>query len=243
MQKEIFRLESEHLNTETEVGVYGHYGISLLIFPAEADSCLESESHGLIDAIGHIIKIGKVKVFTATGIHGQSWGNSEKSPQSRSARHFEYNKYIEDELVPFIYDRCGGPIPIITCGASTGAFYAANAFFRRPDIFLGTISMSGDYNLESYSGGFFDDNCYFNSPMHYLPNLNDNYWLTYLKSRHHIYIISGSGKNEKPDNSLGLGKILSKKGITHLVDIWGNDYSHDYESWKEMLKYFASKKL
>ena len=146
-------------------------------------------------------------------------------------------------MLPFILKDCGGAVPIVTCGASRGAFHAVNTYFRRPDIFLGTIAMSGSYNLENYSGGIHDDNCYYNSPVHYLPNLNDNYWMSFLLSRHHVYIVSGEGANENPDETRTLRDILNSKGIPNHTDTWSSKYDHNWESWKEMLNHFVGQRL
>lgn len=48
--------------------------------------------------------------------------------------------------------------------------------------------MSGDYNLQSYTQGYFDQDVYFNNPMAYLPNLNDDHTLSLLRNRK-IYIL------------------------------------------------------
>jgi esterase/lipase superfamily enzyme len=34
--------------------------------------------------------------------------------------------------------------------------------------------MSGVYDLTEYTKGHYDDDVYFNSPMHYMPNLTDH---------------------------------------------------------------------
>ena len=57
-------------------------------------------------------------------------------------------------------------------GASFGAFHAANAVFRRPDLFDTLIAMSGFYDLgPSYLFGFGNDDIYFNNPTSYLPGI------------------------------------------------------------------------
>ena len=52
----------------------------------------------------------------------------------------------------------------ILTGASFGAFYSANAFFRKPWLFDTLIAMSGFYDLAPhYLRGYSDDNCYYNN--------------------------------------------------------------------------------
>src|SRR5918993_1061008 len=88
-----------------------------------------------------------------------------------------FNRYLVDEVLPLIRSECGDQARPITTGASLGAFLTANAYFKHPDLFGGVIAMSGSYDVRSYLKAFPDDNVYFNNPVDYLPNLNDDYYL------------------------------------------------------------------
>jgi esterase/lipase superfamily enzyme len=241
MEKQTFGLKSEYLGKEIEIKSFGHYGLNLLLFKPDVND--ESGGSLLIESIQHVLKIGKFKLFTVDSIDNEAWLDMSIEPEKRSEKHYNYNRFIEEELIPYIYEESGGPAPIITCGASFGAFHAANSFFRRPDIFLGTIALSGMYDIKCLSDGYYDENCYYNSPIHYLPNLTDTYWLSYLMSRRHIYIASGSGNGENPQYSQQLARILFEKGIQHHLEIWGNEWDHGPKTWTAMLKYFLENKL
>jgi len=218
-----------------EIAVYGHYGFALLMFPTAAADYLEYERFSLIEAIRHFIDSGKVKVFSINSINTESWLNSHIPPPYRAIRHQQYNEYVVAEVVPFIKTCTSQETMIITTGASFGALHAANNLFRRPDLFEGTIAMSGTYDIKSYSDGYYDDNCYFNSPVDYLPNLNDEATLSQLRAKRHIYVLSGQGAYEAPDRSVHLGNILAMKGIPHHVDLWGHDIPHEWPTWRAML--------
>lgn len=243
MQKEISTIWSSHLNKEMEIAVYGHFGVNLLLFPSITDNFLENDREGLIDPLAQHIRNGKCRVYSIGAVNFESWLNNEIEPELKSTRHFEYDKFISEEVLKFIYEDCGGPVPIMTVGAAIGAFHAANSYFKRPDLFYGVVAMSGTYNLQHFSRDYFDETCYFNSPIHYLPNLTDSYWLSFLRSRHHVYLMSGSGENEYPGNAVHLGEILSFKGIPHKVDIWGNEWGHNFDTWKNMLAHIMTTKL
>jgi len=161
-------------------------------------------------------------------------------PSHKALRHQQYNKYVVEEVVPFIHNHSKGLVPIITTGASLGALHAANNFFRRPDIFSGTIAMSGSYDLKSYSKGYYDDNVYFNSPVDYLPHWGDNFMLEKMR-KGKIIIASGQGDYEDPSASRRLSDILHSKGVNHWLDLWGHDMKHDWPTWRQMLPYFLSK--
>lgn len=218
-----------------EIAVYGHYGFALLMFPTAAADYLEYERFELIDSIAPFINAGILKAFSINSINNESWLNSHIPPPYRAIRHQQFNQYVAEEVVPFIRSKTSHDTPIITTGASFGALHAANSLFRRPDLFDGTIAMSGTYDLKSYTNGYYDDNCYFNSPVDYLPNLDDDYVLNNLRSKHHIYILSGQGDYEAPERSLQLGRILEAKGIPHVVDLWGYDIPHEWPTWRKML--------
>ncbi len=243
MEKVYKKISSEYLNKDMNVAVYGHYGFGLLFFPSFTDDFMEIEENGLINSIKNHIDKGKCRVFSIEGIMSESWGSSDSPPERKSQRHLDYNNFLTDEAVPFIYNQSGGPVPIICAGASIGAYNAVNTYFRRPDIFYGAVGMSGHFNIEQYTSGYFDDNCYFNSPVHYLPNLTEDYWLSFLTGRHHVYLLSGSGDGENPGNTLHLHEILKKKNIHHFIDIWGKEWRHDWHTWQEMLAKIIGEKF
>ncbi|MCU0414418.1 MAG: alpha/beta hydrolase-fold protein [Ignavibacteriaceae bacterium] len=226
MSREIHRWYSPNLNKEMEVVIYGHYGFALLMFPTAGADFLEYERFKLIDTIGWFLGEGKIKVFSINSINNESWLNNSMHPAHKAIRHQQYNRYVVEEVVPFIHNHSKGLVPIITTGASLGALHAANNFFRRPDIFSGTIAMSGSYDLKSYSKGYYDD--------------NDNFMLEKMR-KGKIIIASGQGDYEDPNASRKLSDILHSKGVNHWLDLWGHDMKHDWPTWRQMLPYFLSK--
>jgi esterase/lipase superfamily enzyme len=243
MERIIQTIESENLQKEMNIAIYGHYGFAMMLFPSTTDDFLENEENGLIESIKPFINKGKCTVFSLPGVHFESWLDETKSDLEKSERHYQYNQFIVEEVLPFIFGVCGGPIPIITCGAAIGAFHAANHYFRRPDIFYGVVSMCGTFNIEHFSKGFFNDNCYFNSPVHYLPNLTDEYWLSFLKSKHHVYLLTGTGDREQPNNLAHITEILNMKGIPHNAEFWGEEWGHNPKTWSAMLYHLLDTKI
>lgn len=243
MQKGNISIYSTILNQTLEIPFYGHYGFALVMFPALYDSAYSYEKHGTIDAIQEFISKGKCRAFVIPSFNEEIWFTDKYTDANKSQKFMDYNNFISDELVPAIYAHCNGPVPIITCGASIGGLLAANSYFRRPDCFLGMISLSGFFNLQYLSKDYYDDNCYFNSPEHYLPNLDDSFWLSYLLSRHHVYLYSGSGEDEYPHNTRNLSNILNNKGISNNCEIWGKEFGHNFETWNQMLVHILNTKL
>ena len=101
--------------------------------------------------------------------------------------------------------------------------------------------MSGIYDLKVYTDGYFDENCYFNSPIDYLPNLNDHRILSLLRQKQHIHLFTAQGPYEHPQATYDLSNILKVKGIPHTLDVWGTDMPHDWPTWRAMLPYAIEK--
>jgi len=238
-----YRINSTNLDKQMTINVYGYFGFSLLLFPTITDSPNENLESGLIDSLSYYVDKGKFKIISVGSVNFESWHNPSISNEMKSERHKQYNNFLLEELVPLIFSISEGPSPIITAGAAVGAYHAANSYFRRPDLFYGTIALSGTYNLQHYTQGYFDSNCYFNSPIHYLPNLNDPYWLSFLQGKHHVYLLSGSGRDEYPDNTRHLSDILSSKDIKHHVDIWNDSCDHCFDTWINMFNHIMATKL
>jgi esterase/lipase superfamily enzyme len=217
------------------IATYGFYGFALLMIPTAGADYLEYERFQLIDELTPFINAGKLKVFSINSINKESWMNNEMLPEHKAIRQNQFNQYVYTEVVPFIRNNTSYNTLIFTCGASLGALHAMNLFLKRPDLLNGTISMSGVYDLTEYTRGFWDQQVYYNSPIHYIPNLTDNWFLDKIKASHHIHIYSGSGEHEDPEANRRFSQVLWKKGIWHDLEIWGTDIKHDWPTWRSML--------
>jgi esterase/lipase superfamily enzyme len=231
---------SERLGKDMPVAVYGNYGFALLLVPTAAADYLEYERFQLIDSISHFINSGKVKVFSINSINNESWLNNHMDPRHKVIRHQQFNHYVYEEVIPFIKTNTSHETPIIICGASFGALHSMNLFLKRPDLINGVIGMSGVYDLTEYTKGYFDDDVYYNSPQHYMPNLTDHHVLEQIRRSNHIHIFSGSGDYEDPYASHSFGNILYSKGINYELDIWGQEWKHDWDTWRNMLPHYLA---
>lgn len=222
---------------------YGDYGFALLLIPTAAADYLEYERFQLIDSLSDVINSGKVKVFSINSLNNESWMNKEMLNEHKGIRHNQFNQYVINEVVPFIKSSCSPETPIITCGASFGALHAMNLFLKRPDFFNGVIAMSGVYDLHEYTNGFHDEQVYINSPMDFLPNLTDHWYLENIRKSNHIHLLSGSGEHEDPQAAQNFATVLYNKGIRYELDIWGNDIKHDWPTWRAMLPYYIESRF
>jgi esterase/lipase superfamily enzyme len=164
-------------------------------------------------------------------------------PWMKSVRHQQWNNYVFEEVVPFIRNNTSADTPVITCGASFGALHSMNLFLKRPDIINGVIAMSGVYDLTEYTKGHYDEDVYFNSPMHYMPNLADHSILEQIRRSKNIHIVTGSGSYEDPHASGRFAKVLYDKGIWYELDVWGQDWPHDWDTWRAMLPHYLGSRF
>jgi esterase/lipase superfamily enzyme len=240
MQKELFNWYSPALGKEMPISIYGNYGFALLLIPTAAADYLEYERFQLLDTLAPFINAGKLKVYSINSINNESWLNKQMEGSHKAIRHNQFNQYVFNEVIPFIKTNSSAQTPIITCGASFGALHSMNLFLKRPDLIDGVIAMSGVYDLTEYTKGYWDNEVYFNSPVHYLNNMTDDWYLSHIKKSKHIHILSGRGNYEAPHASEKFAGILYDKGINYELDIWGHDMTHDWPTWRKMLPHYLS---
>lgn len=243
MERQLTSWFSPSLNKEMPIATYGHYGFALLLIPTAAADYLEYERFQLIDSLAPFIDGGKLKVFSVDSINNESWMNNHVDPLHKIYRHKQWNDYIYNEVIPFIRNATSWETPVIVSGASFGALHSANLFFKRPDLINGCIAMSGVYELTEYTRGFYNEDVYYNSPMHYMPNLNDHGVLETIRKSHHIHLFSGSGDYEDPESARRFAGILYGKGIWYDLDIWGGEWRHDWSTWRAMLPHYIGAKF
>lgn len=240
MKIEYHQWWSPNLNQNMELKVYGHNGVPLLVFPAQSGRFYDFENFGMIPAIYPFIENGRIKVFTIDSVDSQSWANWDAHPEDRALRHEAYDRYIVQEVVPFIRNHGEGyEQKILVTGASMGAYHTCNFFFRHPDIFSGMIALSGLYQLSMFIGDYMDQTVYFNVPLAYLPNLEEEWYLShYRQSKIIVSVGQGAWEDEMLRDTRALEQILRDKCIPAWVDYWGQDVNHDWPWWQKQLPYF-----
>jgi esterase/lipase superfamily enzyme len=243
MKREITSWFSPALQKDMPIVTYGDYGFALLLVPTAAADYLEYERFQLLDTLAPFIESGKVKVFSVNSINTESWLNKQMIGEHKAIRQNQFNEYIYNEVIPFIRTSTSWETPIITCGASFGALHSMNLFLKRPDLINGVIAMSGVYNLMEYTDGFYDEQVYYNSPMHYIPNLTDHNVLEQIRRSNHIHILTGSGEYEAPDAAKEFAGVLYNKGITYELDVWNQDWKHDWPTWRAMLPHYIGSRF
>ncbi len=241
------RWHSPALGREMALKVYGHWGDPFIVFPCSRGRYYDYEGLGMIAAIAPYIDGGRIKLFCVDSVDSESWYDFGVPPAVRNARHETYDRYVCDEVVPFMRDHCRQPaVRPMTNGCSMGAYHALNFFFKHPDLFQGTIALSGLYRLDRSEFGLDGGNgladVYFNSPLTYLANLSDPWYLEQY-ARRTIIVCAGQGAwdEEALADTRNLAVICQEKHIPAWIDIWGHDVNHDWPWWYKQMNYFLGR--
>lgn len=234
---------SHDLGIEMPLVAYGHAGVPLLMFPTAAADYLEYERFLLIDAIAPFIDAGRIRAYSVNSVNRYSLLNPQAPPELKSKLLTAFDQYIVGDVVPWIRKDCADQEvrPLLT-GASLGALLTLNTTLKHPDLFQGCIAMSGSYDVRDYlQDAYYDDDLYFNNPVDYLPNLDDDYFLPRLRTDLDLVLVTGQGAYENPAASVRMADLLERKGIPVTLDLWGHDVDHDWPWWRIMLPYYLDR--
>lgn len=243
MQVELHAWKSPNLGQKMELKVYGHYGKPLVVIPTSGGRFFEYEDFGMIEAIRPSIERGKVKVFALDSVDRQSWLDLALPPKERAKRHEAYDRYVLQEVLPFIYDHCRGHHPAAITGCSLGAFHAANFFFRHPTAFDTVIALSGVYSTR-FSTEPLSTEIYLNSPLDYLPRLHDPRYLEAYRQGKIVFCVGlGAWEDRMIRDTRRMQSILQTKGIPAWIDFWGHDVEHHWFWWRKQMPYFLQNLL
>jgi esterase/lipase superfamily enzyme len=213
-----------------EALVYGHGGPPLVVFPSSQGRFFEYEDAGMIRALAPKIESGGLQVFCPDSVDGESWYNKSVHPRQRVLRHLQYGRYILHEFLPFVRWKNQTQTLAVT-GCSFGGYHAVNFSLKHPDVVTHCVSMSGAYDIHQFL------DCYFNCPPDYLPKMTDDWFLSRYRQ---MKIVLGSADWDMClDQNVKLSAMLNEKAIPHWLDVWGDNWKHDWPLWQRMAaKYF-----
>lgn len=221
-----------------ELLIFGHAGAKVLVFPTRGGRFFEYEQMRMVERLQHKIDSGQMQFYCVDSIDIESYYCFWAHPHGRIQRHLCYEEYILQEVLPLMNQRNQHPCTI-SHGCSLGAFHAANIVFRHPHLFQKLCAFSGRYDLtlqvECFNNlldGFYNDDVYFNTPTHYLPNLHCPEKLAQLRDTDIVLTIG----DEDPflGNNLHLSQILYEKGVNHQLHQWQGRAHRGYY-WRKMV--------
>lgn len=237
MQREYHRWYSWRLGRDMELLVFGHAGAKVLVFPTRDGRFYEYENLRMVRSIAHKIEAGYLQLFCVDSVDHESFYCFWKHPAERIRYHIRFEEFLLNEVLPLMQRKNPHPCTIAH-GCSLGAFHAANIAFRHPHLFQKLVAFSGRYDLtlqiESFNNlfdGYYDENIYFHTPTHFLPNLNCEWRLRHLRKMDIVLVIG----REDPflANNHHLSRILHDKGIPHRLYEWDGRAHRGYY-WRRM---------
>lgn len=220
-----------------ELLVFGHAGARVLVFPTRAGRFYDYENWGLIEAARDKIEAGWLQLFCVDSIDAESFYCRWRTPQERMQRHLAYETYIRDEVLP-LTRRLNDNMCMIAHGCSMGAYHAMNFALRHPHLVGKVVAFSGRYDLTRPYGdfpdlfdGYYDENIYFNTPTHFLPNLTDP--VVYEQIRRIEIIFAVGDADPFLENNYDLSSIFDYRNIEHTFTIW-HGRAHKPRYWQRM---------
>lgn len=236
---------SSRVNRDMRIRIYGHYGVPFICFPCQNKQSDDYYNNGMIDNLADYIESGRIKLFCldcnddeTVSYHG--WDKAHASYMLS-----QYHEYIVNEVLPFIYDKQGGYCLPYLLGFSMGGTHAAINFFRRPELFAGFLSFSGNYDMRFAFNDYFDYNAYINSPVDFLSNMDANHPYINEYNQKLMMVTVGRGAYEElvAYSNYWLKDITDKKGINVWYNFWDENAIHEWSSWKYEIRYFLDQIL
>lgn len=224
-----------------EILVFGHAGAKVLVFPTREGRFYDYENWGLVDALKRSVEGGQIRLFCVDGIDSESLYCKALSPPARVERHRQYESYILQEAIPFMLSENGVP-SLVAHGCSIGAYHATSLALRHPSLFCKVVALSGRYDLtrpvgpfEDLFGGHYDEDVYFITPNHFLPNLKDQ---SLLDPMRRIDITLAVGEHDPfHESNRVLSRALADQGVSHRFAIWPGE-AHRARYWREMVPHY-----
>lgn len=233
MKREYHKWYTSRLGREMELLVYGHGGLPAVVFPTSCGRFFEFEDRGMVGALGQKLEEGRVQLFCVDSVDEESWYNRNVGPRWRIARHMQFEEYVMQEVLPLVRGMNGSP-HLAAVGCSFGGYHAANIALRHPDVFSAFLSMSGAFDLKNFLGGYYDQDCYFNLPIDYLPNMGDAWHLD--RYRTSTYVLATGDHDQCWDQNERLARAMRDKGIPVRLDVWRDGTRHDWPWWQRMVQ-------
>jgi esterase/lipase superfamily enzyme len=269
MQGTYYREWSRFLGREMEFKAYGQGGVPVLAFPCRGGRFYDWENSGMPDAVAPLLAGGKLQLFCADSIDGESLLAGDVPARRKAEMQEKYFNYITQELAPRVLAlnraanaaaqpavpaegndegdsaKAANDAPTLWCvGADLGAYHAVNLRLRRPALFAGAIALSGSY--EAFGEHTADDLALRNSPLAYLaqPDFFSAEAKAALAAKpDSIILCAGQGayEGEALASTRALSAALQAAGIPAHTEIWGGDVSHDWYWWGREWALFAQR--
>jgi esterase/lipase superfamily enzyme len=234
MKREYGSWKSSALSRPMEYLWFGDRGRPVLMFPTSMGRFYQNEDFGLTGALADKVDAGFLQLVCVDSVDEESWYNKKASPRDRARRHDDYDRYLRDEMLPYIESRAGGNV--VTFGASFGAYHAANLAGRYPGRITKAICFSGLYDVDQFLDGTWDDLIYYHTPRAYIANM-DGEWLDRLRQVE--WVVATGEQDSLVAQNRAFADLLARKGQRVTGEFWPGVFGHDWPFWKEHIRRFV----
>ena len=234
MHREHHRWYSPRLQRDMELLVHGHAGAPVLVFPTSGGRFYEYEDRGMVANLGDYVEQGWFQLYCVDSVDMESFYCAWAHPRGRIERHLQYEAYVLQEVLPLMRSKNPNDF-LITHGCSFGAYHALNFALRHPTLFKRVVALSGKYDMSNFFSGYYDNDIYFQTPSHYVPQINDPQQINAIRA---VDLIIAVGKEDPNiENNRALSAALWQKTIGHAYREW-DGWSHDWPYWQKMARLY-----
>ncbi len=230
MRRDYHSWHSQHLHRTMEMLIFGHSGEPVFVFPTSMGSFFEYEDRGMVAALAPKLEAGAVRLFCVQTVDSESF-YAPRPPRDRIVRYLQWERCLIDEMAPFAKHVTGRDTFGVT-GCSFGAYHALTMALRHPDLFTSCITMGGAFDLTRFLDGYYDHDAYLLCPPHFLPGLNDAWFLDRIRRNKWVFV-TGEADTCRPATEQVAG-IFSSRQIPHSLHVWGHGSHHDWPEWVKM---------
>jgi esterase/lipase superfamily enzyme len=241
MKREYHKWFSPNLSRDMELLIFGQSGANVIVFPTRVGRFYDYENWKIVDALRPKIEEGHLRLICLDSVDEESLYCNWKRSEDRIKRHIQYENYILEEVIPLIF-QTNHNHTLISHGCSLGAYHAMNLACRHPKLFCKVVSLSGRYDLTKQMNShrdlfdeFYNEDIYFNTPSHFLSNLNDESVIANLKKMEFVFAI---GKEDAfYENNIHFKEILEKLGLNYSFYTWEGE-AHKAKYWANMVRIY-----
>jgi esterase/lipase superfamily enzyme len=157
---------------------------------------------------------------------------ANRHPRERIDRYLTWERSLLDEVVPFAKH-------VVRLGTRLARPAAASARITRSrwrcgirTSFTSCIAMGGAFDVTRFLSGYYDGDAYLLCPPHFLPNLNDEWFLERIR-RNKWVLVTGEADICRAATEQAAA-LLGARSIPHSLHVWGHGSHHDWPEWLKM---------
>ena len=223
-------------------GIYYKEWSAVLALPARGGRFYDWENNGMPEAVASLLHAGKVQLFCADSIDGESLLAGNSAPRRRAEMQEKYFLYLTTELAPRILALTADEPKAeadekAAKAASTPVLWCAG-------VDTGAIGLSGLYDMSRFMGSEADDLILRNSPLNALAEKGIYNAAALAKAEENSLLLcagQGAYEDDARADTKALQAALEAAALPCHVELWGNDVSHDWYWWGKELGMFAQR--